>query len=289
MTLLLLSRRGKFATGTAVIAAVLLGAAARYEFGGSPAAIAAVTLAGQSIEIRYASPSVRGRQIFGAAGTLSADPTFPVWRAGANWATTLRTAGDLDIGGLVVPAGTYTLYVLVSDPDAWQLIVNRQTGQWGRSYDAAHDLGRVRMTMSKPPALVERLTYALTDHGGGRGELRLAWEHRVATVPLTLQRQAAHPSSRRPGRQPLPDPAPCFHSRSCTFAERNLSMMADVCSQLRASAANCLRPRRVRPFLLQLEQHRVERPLIDGQQISADLLDSAGDSKTVHRFQTERL
>ncbi len=187
-----MSRRTRVAIGTVVIAVLLLGAAGLHVFGGSPAATAAATLAGQAIEISYSSPAVRGRQIFSDDGPLTTDPTYPVWRAGANAATTLRTAGALDVGGLAVPAGTYTLYVLVSDPDAWELIVNRQTGQWGRSYDATHDLGRVRMTMSKPPALVERLTYTLTDRGGGRGELRLAWEHRVVTVPLTVQRQAAY-------------------------------------------------------------------------------------------------
>jgi hypothetical protein len=185
------STRTRFAIGTAVIAVLLLGAAGLHVFGGSPAATAAVTLAGQAIEIRYSSPAVRGRQIFGEGGPLTTDPTYPVWRAGANAATTLRTAGALDVGGLAVPAGTYTLYVLVSDPDAWELIVSRQTGQWGRSYDATHDLGRVRMTMSKPPAIVERLTYTLIDLGGGRAELRLAWEHRVAAIPLTLLQAAA--------------------------------------------------------------------------------------------------
>ncbi len=181
-----MSTRTTLVIGTAT--AVVLGAAGLWHvFGASPAATAAVTLAGRPIEIRYSSPAVRGRRIFGDGGTLAADPTYPVWRAGANAATTLRTAGDLDVGGLAVPAGTYSLYVLVSNPDAWELIVNRDTGQWGRSHDATRDLGRVRMSMSRPPALVERLTYTLVDRGGGAGELRLAWEHRVATVPLALR------------------------------------------------------------------------------------------------------
>src|SRR5262245_36886127 len=100
-----------------------------------------MTLAGQTIEIRYSAPSVRGRQIFGGGGLLSKDPTYPVWRAGANFATTLHTAGDLNINGLMVPAGSYSLYVQVEDPDAWELIVSRQSGQWGRTYDPGRDLG----------------------------------------------------------------------------------------------------------------------------------------------------
>jgi len=154
---------------------------------GSPPATASVTIGGKTIAIRYSAPSVRGRKIFGDGGVVSRDPTYPAWRAGANAATMLRTDADLDIGGLVVPKGTYTLYVWVKDPDAWQLIVNKQTGQWGLTYNASEDLGRVKMTMSKPPATVEMLKYTLTDKGGGKAELRLEWENHVATVPVLVK------------------------------------------------------------------------------------------------------
>ena len=151
----------------------------------SPPARATATIGGKSVSIQYSAPSVRGRKIFGEGGLLSRDPTYPVWRAGANAATTFKTEGALDVGGVNVPAGTYTLYVNVKDPDQWELVVSRQTGQWGLTYPgAASDLGRVKMTMSKPPALVETLKYTLTDKGGRAGELRLEWENHVATVPL---------------------------------------------------------------------------------------------------------
>lgn len=154
---------------------------------GSPAATATLSLNGKAIEIRYAAPSVRGRKIFGEGGLLSQDPTYPAWRAGANAATTLRTDGDLDVGGLTVPAGTYTLYAWVKDPNAWELIVNRQTGQWGLSYDASRDVGRVKMTMTMPATPIETLKYTLTDKGSGKGELRLEWETHIATVPIAAK------------------------------------------------------------------------------------------------------
>jgi hypothetical protein len=167
--------------------AIVIAAAAVYHiYGQSPSATASATLSGTTIEIDYSAPSVRGRQIFGSNGLLSTDPTYPVWRAGANAATTLKTSGDLVLGGLNVPAGTYTLYVNVRDPNAWELIVNRETGQWGRSYDASEDLGRVKMAMSTPPALVEMLRYSISDDGGGKGTLRLAWERQVASVTLAV-------------------------------------------------------------------------------------------------------
>ena len=73
----------------------------------------------------------------------------------------------------------------VKDPNQWELVISKQTGQWGLTYPgAASDVGRVKMSMSKPAAPVETLKYMLADKGGGAGELRLEWENHVATVPI---------------------------------------------------------------------------------------------------------
>jgi hypothetical protein len=153
----------------------------------SPAATASVTINGKAISIKYSAPSVRGRQIFGDGGLVSKDGTYPVWRAGANAATAFHTDADLDIAGLQVPKGDYTLFVLVKDPEKWQLIVNKQTGQWGLAYSQAQDLGRVPMTMSKPPAPIETYKITLSDAGGGKGKLQLEWDKYIASVPITVK------------------------------------------------------------------------------------------------------
>jgi len=170
-----------------VVMAIAIGSVPSLLTAQSPPAQASVTVGGKNISVQYSSPSVRGRKIFGDAGLLSQDPTYPAWRAGANSATTFKTAADLDIGGLAVPKGTYTLYAWVKNPDAWELIVSKQTGQWGLSYAPNMDLGRVKMTMSKPPATVEALKYTLTDKGNNKAELRLEWENHIATVPITVK------------------------------------------------------------------------------------------------------
>lgn len=167
---------------TAVTAAALLAMAQE-----SPPEQASVTVAGKKITIRYSAPSVRGRKIFGDGGLLSHDPTYPAWRAGANFATAFHSDANLDIGGLAVPKGDYTLYCWVKNPDAWDLIINKETGQWGLSYYASRDLGRVKMTMSKPPSPIEQMKFTLTDLGGNRVRLQLEWENHVASVVLTLK------------------------------------------------------------------------------------------------------
>lgn len=166
----------------ASIAAVLSVAMAQ-----SPSAQTSVTLGGKTISIHYSAPSVRGRKIFGSGGLLSNDPTYPVWRAGANSATSLHTDADLDIGGLNVPKGDYTLYALVSDPDNWQLIISKETGQWGLTYNPKMDLGRVKMAMSKPPASIETYKIALSSTGPKTGKLQLEWERHIASVPIAVK------------------------------------------------------------------------------------------------------
>jgi hypothetical protein len=151
----------------------------------SPAATASVTIAGKTITINYNSPKVKGREghIFTKDGLIQqTHKSYPVWRAGANAATTLHTDADLTIGDLKVPAGTYTLFVDISNPDQWVFIVSKATGEWGLAYDATKDLGRTPMTMSKPPAMVEDLTYTLTSGGGNMGTLTLSWEDVSASV-----------------------------------------------------------------------------------------------------------
>jgi hypothetical protein len=172
---------------TLACALLLVGTSSAQKAPVSPPRTATATIDGKTITIKYAAPSVRGRQIFGEGGLVSHDRTAPVWRAGANSATALHTDADLDLDGLAVPKGDYTLFVDVKDPDNWTLIVNKQTGQWGLTYDAGKDLGRVKMQMSTPPSLVEELKYSITDDGGGKGHLQLEWEHHIASVPFTVK------------------------------------------------------------------------------------------------------
>jgi hypothetical protein len=152
----------------------------------SPPATCTATIGGHTITITYSSPRVKGREgkIYTSDGLISHDPHYPVWRAGANAATTLKTDGDIMIGDLMIPAGTYTLFVDISDPAHWVLIVSKATGEWGLAYDPTKDLGKTPMMTSKPAAMVEDLTYTLTDNGGGMGTLTLAWEDVSASVRI---------------------------------------------------------------------------------------------------------
>jgi hypothetical protein len=167
-----------------VLVATTLTLSAQKKPPASPPEIASATIAGKTITINYSSPRVRGREghIFTKDGLISHDVHYPVWRAGANAATTLHTDAELNMGDLVIPPGTYTLFVDISDPNHWTLIVSKKTGEWGLAYDSTQDLGRVKMTMSKPLSMVEDLKYTITSPGGTTGKLTLEWENHIASV-----------------------------------------------------------------------------------------------------------
>jgi hypothetical protein len=145
----------------------------------SPPAKADVILPDATITIDYSAPSVRGRTIFG--GLV---PYGEVWRTGANAATTLKTSGKLMIGDLSVPAGTYTLYSLPT-ADGWQLIVNKQTGQWGTVYDKAQDLGRVLMSTGSTAVPVETMVIDFEKTMSDATELHVKWAGVDASVQIT--------------------------------------------------------------------------------------------------------
>jgi len=156
----------------------------------SPPMETSVTINGRQIWIVYHAPSVRGRKIFGGADALQPDDT--IWRLGADYATVLHTEGELNFNGLTVPPGEYSLYVAL-DKGKWQLIVNKQTGQWGITMagattdDPSKDLGRIPLEMSKPSSPVEQLKIALSSPGGNKGKLNIAWENVEASAPFTVK------------------------------------------------------------------------------------------------------
>lgn len=153
----------------------------------SPPAETSVAIAGQTLSIHYSAPSMRGRKIFGEGGLVSHEKNYPVWRAGANNATAFHTDADLDMQGLAVPKGDYTLFVNVGDPDHWELIINKQTKQWGLTYKKDMDLGRVKTEMSKPAAPIETFKMTLSSAGDHSGKLQLEWENHVAAVNFTAK------------------------------------------------------------------------------------------------------
>lgn len=145
----------------------------------SPPGTATLTFAdGKTVTINYSRPSMRNRKIFG--GLV---PYDQVWRTGANAATSLKTDVAINIGGTNVPAGSYTIYTLPG-MNSWQLIINKQTGQWGTEYNQGQDLARIPMKVTQRSSGLELFTISLDKTSGNAATLKLEWENTIASVDV---------------------------------------------------------------------------------------------------------
>ena len=141
------------------------------------------------IAISYGQPHARGRRILG--GLI---PIDTAWRLGANTATTLHTDVDITLGGLSIPRGDYSLFLLDSAGD-FQLIVNRQTAQWGTDRDASRDFGRVALsarTLAEPEEtlsiyLIPESARPAQGYAELRGILRIVWGTTALTAPWAVR------------------------------------------------------------------------------------------------------
>jgi len=97
------------------------------------------------------------------------------------------TEADLDINGMKLPKGNYTLYTLPTEKD-WKLIINKQTGQFYTEYHPDRDFGRVPMNIKALSEPVETLRFQLKSDGGNKGTLAIAWEKTEVSVPFTVLR-----------------------------------------------------------------------------------------------------
>ncbi len=169
----------RFSGWSAVLVFLLAGCAAAQRYT-SPPASATVTIAGKRINVDYYAPSMHGRKIMGYLV-----PYGEVWCPGANVATGLATAADLQFGTLRLPKGTWSIWA-IPGPKEWTLIVNKQSGQHHLDYDSAEDFGRTKMNLRTLAAPVETLRFELISNGGNKGTLALRWETTEASVPFTV-------------------------------------------------------------------------------------------------------
>lgn len=144
----------------------------------SPRIIANGTVGDAEVIVNYGSPSRRGRTIFG--GIV---PFGEVWRTGANEATTLHVTDSVEIGGIPLAAGKYSLWT-IPGPKEWQLILNKQTGQWGTTYDEKQDLVRIPLKSQNVAVPLEAFTIDFTYDTPGETLMRLTWDRTRVAVPI---------------------------------------------------------------------------------------------------------
>jgi hypothetical protein len=119
--------------------------------------------------VDYGRPLQRGRTLLG-----DVIPYDQVWRTGANAATQFTTSTPIILAGMQVPAGSYTLFS-VPHTNGVDLIVNKQTGQWGTEYNRSLNLGVARVVSEDASAPVEEFTISIMPSDNRHGALLLQW------------------------------------------------------------------------------------------------------------------
>ena len=177
-----------FLTGFAALAFVTSASAQRYT---SPPASASTVIDGNHITIEYYAPSMHGRKIMG-----SLVPYDEVWCTGANWATKITTESDLDVNGLKLPKGSYSLWTLPTEKQ-WLLIINKETGQFHLNYDQSKDFARVKMNLKTLSTPIETFKIELEPAGANKGHALGALGKHGRLCPLHSAALIASPSDRR--------------------------------------------------------------------------------------------
>ncbi|MEX2285428.1 MAG: DUF2911 domain-containing protein [Gemmatimonadota bacterium] len=130
----------------------------------------------------YGSPRMRGRPVWG--GLV---PYGRLWRMGANDAAHIATDRTLQIGTVTVQPGTYTLFLMPTTANEWQLVVNRASAISGLDHDAAQDIGRTALTLSPRAAPSEAFQIDIAPAQGAGGVLSITWDRMTATVPIQVR------------------------------------------------------------------------------------------------------
>ena len=157
---------------------------------------------GQWIEVTYSRPILRGRRGILAEGDSYGQRVYagaPVWRAGADVSTRLRTEADLMFGNNKLSAGEYSLFIELKAADSWELIVSNHEPKltpnrdddgkvWGAyGYDASQDVFRVPMMVGEPIDFsMDQLTWYFTDVSEGGATLNIIWDDTIAQAAFTV-------------------------------------------------------------------------------------------------------
>jgi hypothetical protein len=155
---------------------------------------------GNWIDILYGRPMLRGREAFTGTGAEYGKAAYagaPVWRAGANDSTRLRTAIPLVIGGVTVPAGEYSVFIELKSPSEWTYIVTTwakapfgapvSQGLYGAfNYTPEKDVVRAPMRVDMLPYRIEQLTWEFTDMTATSGRMAVMWDRTMGSVPFTF-------------------------------------------------------------------------------------------------------
>ncbi len=130
----------------------------------------------------YSRPAKNGREVF---GTNLAE-YGKVWRMGANENTELTLYKAATIGGIEVPAGSYSVAAIPSENN-WVIIINKGLHSWGAyKYDEANDVVRVEVALEASEEVIENFSAVFSGEGNA-ATLHFGWDKVKASLPMQFK------------------------------------------------------------------------------------------------------
>jgi hypothetical protein len=138
---------------------------------GSPVRTTMTNVGLNHVHIKYGSPGVRNRVIWG--GLVAYDE---VWATGAHRATSIQFMTDVTINTISIPAGKYGLFT-IPGRETWKVILNRNWDQhMADDYDQNLDVIRVEVKPEVLEQTTQRLTYSVEEVSNSQGVVLIEWE-----------------------------------------------------------------------------------------------------------------
>jgi hypothetical protein len=144
----------------------------------SPSAEVMAQVGVTDINVRYSSPGVGGRKVWG-----DVVPFGKVWRTGANAPTKISFSQDVTFGGKPVAPGAYTLLTIPTATSCTVILNRDPSGAGAFEYDEKHDVVRFEAPLTDA-APRERLTYFFEDASDAGAKLVLEWAGKRLVMPI---------------------------------------------------------------------------------------------------------
>ena len=170
-----------FFTGAAVLMMLAADAQALKTPAPSPSQTIKQEFGITNVELTYSRPSLKGRKLY-----TDLAPTGKLWRTGANAATRIKFADDVQVGGVDVKAGDYVIYTIPT-ANEWEVIINKGINNWGSDgYKQDEDVARFKVKPMTMPQPMETFTMQFANIKPNSTELHIMWDRTAVSVPISM-------------------------------------------------------------------------------------------------------
>jgi len=141
---------------------------------------------GTTITLTYSRPRLRGRDVvFGTRAVHWGE----VWTPGANFATTLEVNRPLKVSGVPVPAGKYSVWMIVTQDSTWTMLLDPRVKLFHEDHPTP-DSTHIRIPVRADSAAAmreETLTWSFPSVTSRGGRMAMHWDRMRVTMDFAVE------------------------------------------------------------------------------------------------------